>query len=118
MELFDNMVKNVKKAAGTAKERSSKLAEIAKIRYRIASEKTKLDGLYEELGRLAYKQNKEGAVVLDEIEEKVSQIDVSLATVENLKIKLRIAKKRGEDSGETAESAFGTESGCGEDAKE
>ena len=98
METIDRVMQGIKKAADTAQKETARLTGIAKLKYKLMREKTGLDDLYEELGRLTYKQAKEGNVTENEAAEIVARIDVSKAEIEHLKIKIKLAKEQGKKS--------------------
>lgn len=98
METMDRVMQGIKKAADTAQKETARLTGIAKLKYKLMREKTGLDDLYEELGRLTYRQAKEGNVTENEAAEIVARIDVSKAEIEHLKIKIRLAKEQGKKS--------------------
>ena len=106
METVDKVVQNLKKAADVAQKETSRLTELAKLKYKLMREKSKLDDQFDELGRACYRQHQEGGVTDNEIAEIIARIEVSKAEIEHLKIKIRIAKENGKTSGEkeTAEA--------------
>lgn len=84
MGLIDNISKGAKTFAEKAVKKTGEVAESAKLAISLKSEEIKLDGLFEELGRLCYGKAEEGLITaqileIDEQKSVIAQIKAEIA---------------------------------------
>lgn len=94
MSLFNEFLDNIKDlrenldlVSKKLKDNSKQIQSQAKIKFEIASEKRSLEKIYQALGKEVYDANKDNNDQID-VEEYIKQIDISIARLESLKIKL------------------------------
>lgn len=95
MSLFNDFLDNVKDlrenldlVSKKLKDNSKQIQSQAKIKFEIASEKRSLEKIYQALGKEVYDANKSNSNAQMDLEEYIKQIDISIARLESLKIKL------------------------------
>lgn len=95
MSLFNDFLDNVKYlrenldlVSKKLKDNSKQIQSQAKIKFEIASEKRSLEKIYQALGKEVYDANKSNINAQMDLEEYIKQIDISIARLESLKIKL------------------------------
>lgn len=95
MSLFNDFLDNVKDlrenldlVSKKLKDNSKQIQSQAKIKFEIASEKRRLEKIYQALGKEVYDANKSNSNAQMDLEEYIKQIDISIARLESLKIKL------------------------------
>jgi hypothetical protein len=93
MEFWDSFSKTVSDAADYTVKEAGKLTGIAKLKYRIASTRARLDTLYAGVGRLKYEEQKgtapSGANSYDELFAKIETLEAEIVKNENELAKLR-----------------------------
>jgi RNA polymerase subunit RPABC4/transcription elongation factor Spt4 len=75
MGFWDDISRKVSYGTKVVTQKSGELFEIAKVRMDVASEKDKIGRLYEEIGKVMYKDYKAGNLKQKEIIEKCQLID-------------------------------------------
>ncbi len=80
-------------AKGTVRK-TEELAESATLQLKLTAAKSKRDAAYEKLGRLTYKQLKNGENQAEAISKVVEEIDNAAADVERLKNKIEASKAK------------------------
>lgn len=95
MSLFNDFLDNVKDlrenldlVSKKLKDNSKQIQSQAKIKFEIASEKRSLEKIYQALGKEVYDANKSNINAQMDLEGYIKQIDISIARLESLKIKL------------------------------
>lgn len=95
MSLFNEFLDNIKDlrenldlVSKKLKDNSKQIQSQAKIKFEIASEKRSLEKIYQALGKEVYDANKDNNNDQIDVEEYIKQIDISIARLESLKIKL------------------------------
>lgn len=95
MSLFNDFLDNLKDlrenldlVSKKLKDNSKQIQSQAKIKFEIASEKRSLEKIYQALGKEVYDANKDNNNDQIDFEEYIKQIDISIARLESLKIKL------------------------------
>lgn len=95
MSLFNDFLDNVKDlrenldlVSKKLKDNSKQIQSQAKIKFEIASEKRSLEKIYQALGKEVYDANKSNSNAQMDLEGYIKQIDISIARLESLKIKL------------------------------
>lgn len=93
MEFWDSFSKTVSDAADYTVKEAGKLTGIAKLKYRIASTRARLDTLYASVGRLKYEEHKGAAPTdansYDELFARISTLEAEIVKFENELAKLR-----------------------------
>lgn len=77
MEFFDKLTKKASETYKGAAEKTSKLAKEAKLKMKINDNKSKIDDLYEEIGKRVYQKHiaDEELNIAEELAEECKQID-------------------------------------------
>ena len=77
MEFFDKLTKKASETYKGAAEKTSKLAKEAKLKMKINDNKSKINDLYEEIGKRVYQKHiaDEELCIKEELEEECKQID-------------------------------------------
>ena len=95
MSLFNDFLDNLKDlrenldlVSKKLKDNSKQIQSQAKIKFEIASEKRSLEKIYQALGKEVYDSKKDNNNDQIDFEEYIKQIDISIARLESLKIKL------------------------------
>ena len=95
MSLFNDFLDNIKDlrenldlVSKKLKDNSKQIQSQAKIKFEIASEKRSLEKIYQAIGKEVYDANKNNVKDQIDLEEYIKQIDISIARLESLKIKL------------------------------
>lgn len=107
MEIWGEITKKLNSAADYTAKETEKLTGIAKISYKLSGAKTKLSGLYQNLGKLKYNelrgnQPEEGAyealiAQIDELNAEITQMETELGVLRNYKFCIACGTKlRGE----------------------
>lgn len=78
MEFFDKLTKKATETYKGAAEKTGKLAKEAKLKIKINENKSKINDLYQEIGKKVYQKHasNEDVCVKKEIEEECAQIDI------------------------------------------
>lgn len=93
MDIFDDITKNVAKAARAATKKTEEVINKGKIKFALANLQSDLDELYEELGRLRYDSVSLGAAHGSKEAAVIRKIDSIKADMEILKAEItRTAK--------------------------
>lgn len=84
MGIIDNLSKSAKTFAEKAVRKTGEVAESAKLAFTLKTEEMKLDGLFEELGRLCYDKADEALIAaqileIDEQKSVIAQIKAEIA---------------------------------------
>lgn len=79
--------------ATKAKRRTEEIADITSMRIKLAALGTKLDNQFKALGKLTYRQLKNGEDMADKISETIIAIDELKDNIKVLKEKIELAKK-------------------------
>lgn len=107
MEIWGEISKKLNNAADYTAKETEKLTGIAKISYKLSGAKTKLSGLYQNLGKLKYNelrgnQPEEGAYEavlqqIDDLNAEIAQMETELGVLRNYKFCIACGNKlRGE----------------------
>ena len=75
MNFWDDISRKISQGTKAVTQKSGELFEIAKVKMDVASEKEKINDLYEEIGKFIYSDYKKGNVKQEEIIEKCHLID-------------------------------------------
>lgn len=84
MEFFDKLTKKATETYKGAAEKTGKLAKETKLRLKINENKSKINDLYEEIGKKIYIQHKEHEDICakNEIEDELAKIDILANEIE------------------------------------
>ncbi len=116
MALFDELKERATDVVQVAGKKVEEAYGATKIKLVIADKQSQLRTLYKELGEIVYENSKSDAADLEKVEDKISEIDIVLEAVEELKSQERSMKKMvacpscGKDVAEDAN--FCSECGC------
>ena len=85
MEFFDKLTKKASETYKGAAEKTGKIAKEAKLKMKINDNKSKIDDLYEEIGKRVYQKHiaEEDLNIKEDLEEECSKIDAYTAEIEN-----------------------------------
>ena len=84
MEFFDKLTKKASETYKGAAEKTSKLAKEAKLKLKINENKSKINDLYEEIGRKVYQKHTDtgDVCIKKDLEEECAKIDILSAEIE------------------------------------
>ena len=84
MEFFDKLTKKASETYKGAAEKTSKLAKEAKLKLKINENKSKINDLYQEIGKKVYKKHTEtgDVCIKKDLEEECAKIDILSAEIE------------------------------------
>ena len=84
MEFFDKLTKKATETYKGAAEKTSKIAKEAKLKMKINENKSKINDLYEEIGKKVYQKHTttEDICVKKDLEEECAKIDILSAEIE------------------------------------
>ena len=84
MEFFDKLTKKASETYKGAAEKTSKIAKEAKLKLKINENKSKINDLYEEIGRKVYQKHAEtgDVCIKKDLEEECAKIDILSAEID------------------------------------
>ena len=84
MEFFDKLTKKATETYKGAAEKTSKIAKEAKLKMKINENKSKINDLYEEIGKKVYQKHTttEDICIKKDLEEECARIDILSAEIE------------------------------------
>ena len=84
MEFFDKLTKKASETYKGAAEKTSKIAKEAKLKLKINENKSKINDLYEEIGKKVYQKHTEtgDVCIKKDLEEECAKIDILSAEIE------------------------------------
>ena len=84
MEFFDKLTKKASETYKGAAEKTSKLAKEAKLKLKINENKSKINDLYQEIGKKVYQKHTEtgDVCIKKDLEEECAKIDILSAEIE------------------------------------
>ena len=84
MEFFDKLTKKATETYKGAAEKTSKIAKEAKLKMKINENKSKINDLYEEIGKKVYQKHTttEDICIKKDLEEECAKIDILSAEIE------------------------------------
>ena len=84
MEFFDKLTKKATETYKGAAEKTGKIAKETKLRLKINENKSKINDLYEEIGKKVYQKHKEhgDVCVKNDIEDQLTKIDILANEIE------------------------------------
>lgn len=84
MEFFDKLTKKASETYKGAAEKTSKIAKEAKLKLKINENKSKINDLYEEIGKKVYQKHtsSEDLCIKKDLEEECAKIDILSAEIE------------------------------------
>ena len=84
MEFFDKLTKKATETYKGAAEKTGKLAKETKLKLKISENKSKINDLYEEIGKKVYQKHKEhgDGCVKNDIEDGLTKIDILANEIE------------------------------------
>ena len=84
MEFFDKLTKKATETSKGAAEKTSKIAKEAKLKMKINENKSKINDLYEEIGKKVYQKHTttEDICIKKDLEEECAKIDILSAEIE------------------------------------
>ena len=97
MEFFDKLGKKASQAYKATAEKTTKLTKEAKLKMKIAENKSEINDLYEQIGKKVYEKHlrEENINIKKELEEECTKIDVLASEIEdNLKECLELKDKK------------------------
>ena len=85
MEFFDKLTKKASETYKGAAEKTGKIAKEAKLKMKISDNKSKINSLYQEIGKKVYQKHtaNENLNIKEDLEEECSKIDAYTAEIEN-----------------------------------
>lgn len=85
MEFFDKLGKKASQAYKVTAEKTTKLTKEAKLKMKIAENKSDINDLYEQIGKKVYEKHirEESLDIKKDLEEECTKIDVLAAEIEN-----------------------------------
>lgn len=83
MEFFDKLTKKASETYKGAAEKTGKIAKEAKLKMKINENKSKINDLYEEIGKKVYQKHVSAEEVEINIEEECEKIDILSAEIES-----------------------------------
>ena len=85
MEFFDKLTKKASETYKGAAEKTGKIAKEAKLKMKINDNKSKINSLYQEIGKKVYQKHtaNENLNIKEDLEEECSKIDAYTAEIEN-----------------------------------
>ncbi len=96
MEFWDEVYKKVSSAASYTAKETGRVTELAKVKFNLMREKSRLEDSYKELGEIYYKQMKDGelnekeaSLAYDKIEksiEEIERINAQITVLSNTKV--------------------------------
>ena len=92
MDFWDDVYKKMATAADYTAKETSKLTEIAKLKYSLMREKSNLEEAYKKLGKLYYAQMKDGELDEHKISVAYDKIEKSRIEIEKIEEAICIAK--------------------------
>ena len=84
MEFFDKLTKKASETYKGAAEKTGKIAKEAKLKMKISDNKSKINSLYQEIGKKVYQKHtaNENLNIKEDLEEECSKIDAYVAEIE------------------------------------
>ncbi len=90
MEFWDEVYKKVSDAASYTAKETGKLTELAKAKYALMREKSRLEDAYEEMGKLYYSQMKNADIEENELSIAYDKIEKSIEEIERIKTQINV----------------------------
>ena len=85
MSIWDDIAKGMSDAASFTVKKTGEFTSLAKMKYALHSEESKLSECYEEIGKLYYAYQREGTDYVSEIAALIAEADLIKATVTEMK---------------------------------
>lgn len=85
MSIWDDITKGMSDAASFTKKKTGELTNLAKMKYALHSEESKLSECFEEIGKLYYSYQREGVDYVTEIAALIAEADVIKMTIDEMK---------------------------------
>lgn len=92
MATWEEFCNGVKKFTKKVAVKTEELADLASLRIKLAQKKANLSELYEELGKLTYKQITDGGESADHAEEIIAKLDALTSEIAAMKAELEAKK--------------------------
>ncbi len=84
MSILDDVVVNVKSAAGVVSKKAGQFVDISKLRISVSEVNGNINKRFNELGQYIYNAKKDGEVVDTDVEERIVEIDELYVQLEEL----------------------------------
>jgi len=88
MGFIDDISKKISKGTRIIGQKSGEVFEVTKVKLDIASERDKLEKLYEDIGKMVYEIHKEGSMEIPDISDKCRLIDEVQYKIKSLNRKI------------------------------
>lgn len=88
MSIWDDIAKGMSDAASFTKKKTGEFTNIAKMKYALHSEETKLSECYEEIGKLYYAYQREEVDYVAEIAALIAEADIIKMTIDEMKAEI------------------------------
>lgn len=85
MSIWDDIAKGMSDAASYTVKKTGEFTNLAKMKYALHSEETKLSECFEEIGKLYYAYQREGVDYVTEIAALIAEADVIKLTIAEMK---------------------------------
>lgn len=85
MSIWDDIAKGMSDAASFTVKKTGEFTNLAKMKYALHSEESKLSECFEEIGKLYYAYQREGTDYVSEIAALIAEADLIKATVAEMK---------------------------------
>ncbi len=85
MSIWDDIAKGMSDAASFTVKKTGEFTNLAKMKYALHSEESKLSECYEEIGKLYYAYQREGTDYVSEIAALIAEADVIKLTIAEMK---------------------------------
>ncbi len=88
MSIWDDIAKGMSDAASYTKKKTGEFTALAKMKYALHSEETKLAECFEEIGKLYYAYQRDGVDYVAEIAALIAEADMIKITIADMKVEL------------------------------
>ncbi len=92
MDFWDDLYKKMNSAVDYTAKETTKLTEIAKLKYNLMREKSNLDEAYKNLGKIYYAQMKDGDLDEHKLSLAYDKIEKSKQEIEKIEAAINVAK--------------------------
>ncbi len=94
MGILDDVVVNVKSAAGVVSKKAGQIVDISKLRLNVSEVNGAINKCYNELGQYIYNGKKDGEVVDTDIDERIAEIDELYVQLEELATQMALLQNK------------------------
>lgn len=94
MSIWDDITKGLSDATSYTKKKTGEFTNLAKLKYALHSEESKLSECFEEIGKLYYAYQREGVDYAAEIAALIAEADMIKITIGELEAEIAKTKKQ------------------------